>query len=81
MKSDDFADLTGLTSLTLTGTGVSSLPAGVFDELTKLTSLTLTGNSLSSLYASVFDKLTAADLAEADQQQSEQPAGGHLRTS
>ena len=58
LKSDDFDDLVNLTSLTLTGTGVSSLPAGVFDDPAKLTTLTLTGNSLSSLSASVFDKLT-----------------------
>ena len=62
LKSDDFADLPGLTSLYLHGNGLSALPAGVFDDLTSLTRLYLHGNGLSSLPSGVFDKLTGLTL-------------------
>ena len=57
LKSDDFADLTGLTKLYLYYNNLSALPAGVFGKLTKLTELTLNDNNLSTLSASVFDDL------------------------
>ena len=71
LQAADFAGLTGLTYLNLSGTvtypnGVrtsngklSVLPVGVFDELTALTFLGLSDNDLSVLPVGVFDELTA----------------------
>ena len=58
LKSDDLDDLTNLRSLTLSNTGLSGLPAAVFNDPIRLTTLSLTNNALSSLSGSVFDKLT-----------------------
>ena len=58
LKTEDFDGLTGLTRLTLVGTGLTALPDGVFDKLTELTILSLEDSALKVLPAGIFDKLT-----------------------
>ena len=59
LQSGDFAGLTALTTLNLSGNSLASLPADIFDGLTALTTLNLSNNSLTSLPAGVFEDLTA----------------------
>ena len=60
LQAGDFDGLTGMQELEIySNTGLSSLPAGIFDELTALTLLYLSSNALSSVPAGVFDQLTA----------------------
>ena len=61
LMDDDFADLTALTELNLTNTGLSTLtlPAGVFSDLTALERLFLSGNpQLTQLPAGILSGLT-----------------------
>ena len=64
LKRDDFAGLTGITTLVLSNNHLRDIPAGVFDPLTALTSLDLNGNNTSAgdgltvLPAGLFDRLT-----------------------
>ena len=57
LNSDDFAGLTGLGALRLSGNTLSVLPADVFNDLDTLTQLYLGGNNLSALPEGVFDEL------------------------
>ena len=59
LKSGDFNDLTGLTSLGLQDNNLSSLPADLFDDNTKLTTLDLDDNNFSTLPDGIFEELTA----------------------
>ena len=64
LKADDFAGLTGITTLALGNNQLRDIPARVFDPLTALTSLELQGNGtaagdgLTRLPAGLFDRLT-----------------------
>ncbi len=54
------AQLRSITSLTISGAGLSSLQVGDFGEMTGLTTLTISGHpSLTSLPRGIFDPLTA----------------------
>ena len=59
LAAGDFAGLTGVWYVNLSGNELTTLPAGVFDELTALTRLSLDRNDLTELPAGVFDNLTA----------------------
>ena len=59
LAAGDFAGLTALASLGLSGNDLATLPAGVFDRLTALTELDLRNNRLATLPAGVFEPLTA----------------------
>ena len=69
LKAGDFADLTALQTLNLSGTNVNltALPAGIFDDLNSLTTLDLSGNSITALPAGIFNglrNLTSLDLSD-----------------
>ena len=59
LRTGDFTGLTGLTRLSLSHSGLTTLPPGVFDKLTALTRLSFGFNTLTTLPPGVFDKLTA----------------------
>ena len=61
LKDGDFDGLTALTYLSLHGSGLAEVPAGIFDELTALETLWLRRNRLTALPAGAFDKLTALE--------------------
>ena len=54
LAAGDFADLTALTTLHLSGNALTSLPAGVFDPLVSLSVLELGSNRLTGLPATIF---------------------------
>ena len=58
LKAGDFAGLTGLTGLSLSGNELTELPTGLFDGLTNVIELLLYGNELTGLPAGLFDGLT-----------------------
>ena len=58
LQSGDFADLTGLTMLSLNNNPLTTLPADIFAGLMALARLDLSGNSLSSLNPATFAGLT-----------------------
>ena len=58
LKRGDFANLGGIATLRLNGSGLTALPAGTFEGLDDtLTSLSLSGNDLQTIAAGVFDPL------------------------
>ena len=57
-QKDDFADLSSLQELSLTGNSLSSLDAAIFADLAKLEQLELNRNSLTSLPANTFNGLS-----------------------
>ena len=60
LAAGDFAGLTALTDLNLSGNPLTTaLPTGIFSGLTKLTNLNLSNNQLPSLPATPFAGLTA----------------------
>ena len=63
LKPGDFAGLSGLTDLNLTGNALTALPAGIFDGLGALINLYLINNNLpaGSLPDRVFEPLTGVD--------------------
>ena len=63
LKPGDFAGLSKLTTLNLTGNALTALPAGIFDGLGALTNLYLINNNLpaGSLPDRVFEPLTGVD--------------------
>ena len=63
LKPGDFAGLSGLTTLNLTGNALTALPAGIFDGLVALINLYLINNNLpaGSLPDRVFEPLTGVD--------------------
>ena len=67
LRPGDFADLTGITTLTLTGhTGLTELPTNILVGLSALTTLDLSGNGLTELPANPFNGLTATTLTSID---------------
>ncbi len=61
LANGDFAGLSGLVTLNLTGNPLTTLPAGVFDDLSVLVTLDLSGNALTTLPADVFNDLSALE--------------------
>ena len=59
LKLGDFAALTALTTLDLSGNDIEALTAGLFTDLTDLTTLDLSGNDIEALADSRFSTLTA----------------------
>ena len=59
LKARDFAMLTDVSALDLSGNALRSLPAGVLGEMTSLATLDLSDNSLSGLPSGVFDSTSA----------------------
>ena len=59
LKADDFAGLSGVLRLDLSGNHLLTLPEGVFDGLTSLVQLLLYNNRLTGLPEGVFDGLTS----------------------
>ena len=59
LKTGDFSGLSALTTLSLGGNDLTSLPEGVFSGLSALTTLNLSGNDLTSLPEGVFSGLSA----------------------
>ena len=65
LQGDDFAGMTGLTTLVVTGdisnplNRLSALPPDIFAGLTSLTTLSLDSNSLSTLPPNIFASLTS----------------------
>ena len=62
LLTGDFTDLVRLTSLNLSSnalSGISALPADVFDPLTRLTRLELASSSINALNPNVFSTLTS----------------------
>ncbi len=59
LQPGDFAGLTGMTGLSLSGNSLTTLPATIFDGLDNLTRITLNGNDLTTLPATIFDGVDA----------------------
>ena len=57
LESGDFAGLSNLVTLYLSGNELTELPAGIFDGLANLTTLSLYNNDLRTLPVGVFDGL------------------------
>ena len=57
LKSGDFAGLTGLTTLNLSGNEITTLPADIFSGLSALESLSLGINQLTTLPSGIFSGL------------------------
>ena len=64
LQRGDFAGLTGLTSLNLGGSGISTLPADIFAGLSSLTTLDLSANSFTELPANIFAGLSSLETLE-----------------
>ena len=71
LQSGDFADLTGLTMLSLNNNPLTTLPADIFAGLMALARLDLSGNSLSSLNPATFAGLTMLDTLSLNNNQFE----------
>ncbi len=66
LKSGDFSGLTNLTSLTLSGLRLVSLPSDLFRNLNKLQTLNLNNNSLTDLHQGLFDGLNELKIIRLD---------------
>ena len=55
LKSDDFAGMISLQTLTLSDNKLKTLPSGIFSDLTALANLYLDGNKLETLPNAIFD--------------------------
>ena len=66
LAAGDFAGLTALITLDLSGNRLTALPAGVFDGLTSLTTLRLYSNRLATLRSDVFAGLTNLSILNLD---------------
>ena len=76
LKAGDFADLSALTRLDLSGQSLAALTAGSFSGLSALTTLSLRNNALTTVPAGIFTplaKMTSLDLG--GNQFSALPAG------
>ncbi len=62
LANGDFAGLTNLTGILLTGNALTSLPEDLFDGLTNLSELYLNQNDLTSLNSNLFDGLTNLEI-------------------
>ncbi len=77
MQSNDFAGLSGLETLSIRYTQLTSLPAGLFDGLTNLQTLYLGNNRLTSLPANIFDELPNLQTLVPSSKQQSPPSGVH----
>ena len=57
LESGDFAGLTNLVSLFLSGNALTELPGGIFEDLADLSTLSLNDNDLRALPVGIFDGL------------------------
>ena len=59
LQPGDFAGLTEMTGLSLSGNSLTTLPATIFDGLNNVTRIALNGNDLITLPATIFDGVNA----------------------
>ena len=59
LQPGDFDLLTGLTTLNLSNTGLSTLPSGIFSDLEMLQTLNLSNNAFTALTPGIFGGLSA----------------------